>query len=75
MKVRRRYRAIMFFISEQKNQKIFKNPQKISKHQKILNSLNEANDSELVARKWNIVNDQSFANYNVGREIIYNTKL
>ena len=41
----------MFFISEQKNQKIFKNPQKTSKHQKILNSLNEANDSELVARK------------------------
>ena len=69
-------RTIMFFISEQKNhQKILKNPQKILKHQKILNSLNEANDSELVARKWNIVNDQPFANYNVGREIINNTKV
>ena len=27
------------------------------KHQKILNSLNEANDFKLLARKWNIVND------------------
>ena len=34
-------------------------------HQKILNLLNEANDSEFVTRLWNIVNDQSNANYNV----------
>ena len=34
-------------------------------HQKILNLLNEANESEFVTRLWNIVNDQSNANYNV----------
>ena len=34
-------------------------------HQKILNLLNEANSSKFVTRKWNIVNDQSNANYNV----------
>ena len=27
------------------------------KHRKILNLLNEANNSKFVARKWNIVND------------------
>ena len=27
-------------------------------HQKILNLLNEANDSKFVTSKWNIVNDQ-----------------
>ena len=35
-------------------------------HQKILNFLNEANDSKFVTRKWNIVNDQSNVNYDVG---------
>ena len=44
-------------------------------HQKILNLLNEANDSKFVKRKWNIVNDQSNANYGVGNEIIYNTEV
>ena len=44
-------------------------------HQKILNLLNEANYSKLVTRKWNIVNDQSNANYDVGNEIIYNTEV
>ena len=44
-------------------------------HQKILNSLNEANNSKFVTRKWNIVNDQSNANYDVGNEIIYNTEV
>ena len=34
-------------------------------HQKILNVLNEANDSKFVTRKWNIVNDESNANYDV----------
>ena len=34
-------------------------------HQKILNVLNEVNDSKFVTRKWNIVNDESNANYDV----------
>ena len=42
-------------------------------HQKILNLLNKANDSKFVARKWNIVNDNSKTNYDVGSETIYNT--
>ena len=45
------------------------------KHQKILHLLNEGNDSKLVTRKWNIVNDNSNANYGVGNEIMYNTKV
>ena len=28
-------------------------------HQKILNLLNEANDSKFVTRKWNVVNENS----------------
>ena len=28
-------------------------------HQKLLNLLNEANDSKLVTKKWNTVNDNS----------------
>ena len=39
-------------------------------HLKILNLLNEANDSKLVTRKWNVANDQSFANYDVGDIIV-----
>ena len=42
-------------------------------HRKILNLLNEANDSKFVARKWNIVNDNSKAHYNAANEITYNT--
>ena len=38
--------------------------------QKILNLLNEASDSKFVARKWNIANDQSYTNYDVGIEIL-----
>ena len=34
-------------------------------HQKILNLLNEVNDSKFVTRKWNIVSDNSKANYDV----------
>ena len=45
------------------------------KHQKILNLLNEARDSKFVTRQWNIVNDQSNPNYNMGNEIIYNTEI
>ena len=44
-------------------------------HQKMLNSLNEANDFKFVTRKWKIVNDQSNANYDVGNEIIYKTEV
>ena len=44
-------------------------------HQKILNLLNEADDSKFATRKWNIVNDHSNANYDVGNEIIYNAKV
>ena len=32
-------------------------------HQKILNLLNEVSDSKFVTRKWNIVKDESNANY------------
>ena len=45
------------------------------KHQKILNLLNEWNDSKFVKRKWNIVNGQSDRNYDARTEIIYNTEL
>ena len=44
-------------------------------HQKILNLLNEGNDFKCLKRKWNIVSNQSNANYNAGNEIIYNTKV
>ena len=44
-------------------------------HQKILILLNEESDSKFVTRKQNIVNDQSNANYDVGNETIYNTKV
>ena len=41
-------------------------------HQKILNLLNEANDSKFVKRKWSIVNDSSKENYNAANESTYN---
>ena len=44
-------------------------------HQKILNLLNEASDSKFVTRKWNIVNDDSKANYNAANEITCNTEV
>ena len=37
--------------------------------QKILNLLNEANNSKFVTRKWNIVNDDA------ANEIAYNTEI
>ena len=40
---------------------------------KKLNLLNEACDCRFVTRKWNNVDDQSNANYDVENEIIYNT--
>ena len=45
------------------------------KHQKILNLFDEGSDSRFVTRKWNIVNDQSNANYDVGNDIIFNTEV
>ena len=44
-------------------------------YQITLNLLNEANDSKFVTRKWNIVNNQSNANYDAGNEIVYNTEV
>ena len=38
----------------------------IMEHQKVLNLLNDANNSKFVTRKWNIVNDNSKANYDEG---------
>ena len=32
-------------------------------HQKILNSLNEANNSKFVTRKWTIASDQPYGKY------------
>ena len=40
-------------------------------HQKISNLFNEASDSKFVTRKWNIVNDNSKANYEEENEITY----
>ena len=44
-------------------------------HQKILNLLNEGSNSRFVTRNWNIVNDQSNTNYDVGNKIIYNSEV
>ena len=45
------------------------------KHQEILNLLNQASDSKFITRKWNIASDQWIADYDVGNEIIFNTKV
>ena len=47
----------------------------VIQHHKILNLLNEANDSKFVSRKWNIVIANSKANHAVGDNIIYNTEV
>ena len=44
-------------------------------HQKILNLLNEANDSKFVTRKWNIVNNILKSNYDAANEITYKTEV
>ena len=44
-------------------------------HQKILDLLNEPNNSKFVTKKWNIANEQSNANYDVWNEIIYNIEV
>ena len=43
-------------------------------HQKILNLLNESKNSKFWTRKWNIVNDETNGNYDVGNKMIYNTE-
>ena len=43
--------------------------------QKLFNLLNKAGDSKFVSRKWNIVNDGSNTNYDVGNEIIYDKEV
>ena len=37
--------------------------------------MNKAKDSKIVSRKWNIVNDNSRANYYLANEIIFNAKV
>ena len=37
--------------------------------------MNARNNSKFVTRKWNVVNDQSNANYDVGNEIIHKTEI
>ena len=44
-------------------------------HQKILNLLNETNDSKFVARKWNIVDSNSKSIYDETNEITYNAEI
>ena len=44
-------------------------------YQKILNLLNEANESKSVTRKWEIVNNQSYGKNGERNEVIYNTEV
>ena len=44
-------------------------------HQKILNLLNETNDSKCLTRKRIIVNDNSNLNYDATNEITYETEI
>ena len=44
-------------------------------HQKVLNLLNEANDSKFAKRKQNIAIDNSKPNYDAVHEITYNTEV
>ena len=39
------------------------------------NLLNHGNDFKFVTRKWNIVNDNSKANYEAENEMVYNTEV
>ena len=43
--------------------------------QKILNLLNEANNSKFLKTKWSIANDNSSAIYGVGNKINCNTEV
>ena len=62
-----------FFISEKRQKTILNFSLNSLIHQKILNLLNEANDSKFVTRKWNNVNDNSKSNYDTTNEITNNT--
>ena len=44
-------------------------------YQKILNLLNEANESKSVTKKWKIVNNQSYGKNGERNEVIYNTEV
>ena len=44
-------------------------------YQKMLNLLNDANNSKFMARKWNIVNDNLNSNCATANEITYNTEI
>ena len=73
--------ATMLFVSEKQNYSElffrFINCNRIiwkREHQKILNLLNKASDSKFMTRKWNILYDQSNANYDVANETRYNTE-
>ena len=44
-------------------------------HQKVLNLLNETNDSKIIARKWNIINYNSKSNYDSTNKITYNADI
>ena len=44
-------------------------------HRKILNLLNEGNDSKFETKKWNIAIDNSKSNYEAGSEITNNTEV
>ena len=41
----------------------------MEQQKKKLSSLNKASDSKFVTRTWNIVNDQSNTNYDVGMKL------
>ena len=45
------------------------------KSQKILNLWNETSNSRFMKRKWNMTNDQSNTNYDVGKKFVYNTHI
>ena len=64
-----------FFISEKRQKTILNFSLNSLIHQKILNLLNEANDSKFVTRKWNNVNDNSKSNYDATNEITNNTQV
>ena len=44
-------------------------------YQKILNLLNDANDSKFVTRKWKIVHDNSKTHYDAADEITCKTEV
>ena len=60
----------MFFVAEKQHEIILN----FSSDSLILQTINNANDSKFVTRKWNIVNDNSNSNYTATNEIIYNTE-